>query len=158
VALPHAESLAMVLQALPADPHLWSTASPADLADIRSATTTLEAMTSWSYGMANIVTAGGEPIRLEQVRVRPNFFDVLSVQPAMGQGFQANDREVILSDGCWRRRFGADPAILGKSIWLDDRKFTVIGVMPPAFAFPRVSKELWTPLKLTPQEEHSRDA
>ena len=158
VALPHPESLAMVLQALPADPHLWSPASPADIGDIRSATTTLESLTSWSYGMANIVTSGGEPVRVEQVRVRPNFFDCIGVQPRLGHPFQADDREVILSDGCWHRRFGADPAIIGKSIWLDDRKFTVAGVMPPDFAFPRVSKELWTPLKLTPREEHSRDA
>jgi hypothetical protein len=159
VALPHLESLVMVLEAFPGNPHLWSPASPADIADIRDGSTTIETLASWSYGMANIVADAGEPARVEEVRVTTNFFEVLGVQPAMGRTFQARaDREVVLSDGCWRRRFSADPAILGKSIWLDNRKYTVIGVMPSTFAFPRVSKELWMPLALTPEESRSREA
>jgi putative ABC transport system permease protein len=159
VALPRLDSLAMVLQEVPGNPHLWSPAAPADIAEIRDASTTTEGVASWSYGMANIAAEGREPARVEQVRVTANFFQIVGVQPAMGRALRANDdRQVILSDGCWRRRFGADPAIVGKSIWLDDRKFTVIGVMPPTFAFPRVSKELWTLLTLTPEQQRSRDA
>jgi predicted permease len=158
VALPHVESLVMVLQSVTGNPHLWSPAAPADVGDIGHASANFEAVASWSYGMANIVAAGGEPARVEQVRVTPNFFGVVGVEPAIGHGFQNGDREVILSDGCWRRRFGADPDILRKQIWLDNRLYAVVGVMPSTFAFPRVSKELWTPLRLTPEEQRSREA
>ena len=152
VALPNLESLVMVLQCFPGNPHLWSPASPADIADIHDASTTIEGLASWSYGMANIVAAGGEPARVEQVRVTSNFFDVLGVQPAMGSGFQASRREVILSDRCWHTALAPIRTFSGSPSGWTIGKFTVVGVMPPAFAFPRVSKELWTPLSLTPEE------
>ena len=100
--------------------------------------------------MANIVGAGGEPERAIQTLVSANFFDVLGVQPAIGRGFQdgedqpGREREVVLSDRLWRRRFGADPAIVGKNIRLDDQNFLVTGVMPASFDFP-MATELWTP-------------
>ncbi|HEY3837078.1 MAG TPA: ABC transporter permease, partial [Bryobacteraceae bacterium] len=158
VALPRLDSLVMLLQAVPGNTHLWSPASPADVGDIRTASATVEGIASWSYGMANLAADGREPARVEQVRVSSNFFSLLGVQPAIGHSFERGDqRQAILSDGCWRRRFGGDPAIIGKSVWVNTRQFTVVGVMPPSFAFPRVSKELWTQLELTLEQQRSRD-
>ncbi len=75
----------------------------------------------------------------------------------MGRAFQAGEdqpgreREVIFSDKLWRNKFGADPAIVGKTVRLDDQNHLVIGVMPASFDFP-LATELWTPLALTPAQ------
>ncbi|MGB9418218.1 MAG: ABC transporter permease, partial [Acidobacteriaceae bacterium] len=80
-----------------------------------------------------------------------NFFRVLGVVPALGRDFLASDDQpsaaatVILSNAFWKRRFGSDPAIIGKTILLDAKPYTVLGVMPPSFAFPDPKTQLWTP-------------
>jgi hypothetical protein len=161
VPLPQLERLVMVLQALPGNPHLWQPAAAADIDDVRRNSRTLESLASWQSGMANLLDAGGEPVRVESAHVTANFFDVLGVRPALGRVFlpdeeqPGHDREVVLSDNCWRRRFAADPQITGRTIRLNDRNYTVVGVMPPQFAFPRPWYELWIPLALTPVERHS---
>jgi putative ABC transport system permease protein len=68
-----------------------------------------------------------------------------------------HERVVVLGDALWRRRFAADPAIVGRDIRIDDEGYRVIGVMPPKFVFPMTS-ELWTPLALKPAESNSRDS
>ena len=79
-----------------------------------------------------------------------NFFRVLGVTPALGRDFLASDDRpssqatVILSDAFWKRRFAADPAIIGKTILLDAKPYTVIGVTPRSFAFPDPKTQLWT--------------
>ena len=74
IALPHLESLVMVLQRIPDNPNEWNSDTPADLDDIRRETTTLENLATWDGGMANIVGAGGEPERAIQTLVSANFF------------------------------------------------------------------------------------
>jgi putative ABC transport system permease protein len=161
VPLPHLESLVAVLQGIPGEPGQWNDATPADIDDIRRESTTLESLASWQRGLANLVGSGGEPERVQQVLVSANFFDVVRVQPANGRAFQpgedqpGREREVILSDGLWRRRFGADPGVVGQSIRLDDQNYTVTGVMPASFDFP-LATEIWTPLALTPAQRTSR--
>ncbi|HEY2013065.1 MAG TPA: ABC transporter permease, partial [Bryobacteraceae bacterium] len=161
VPLPHIENLAMVLQRIPEVPNEWNQVTPADTEDIRHDITALDTMASMQNGMANIMGAGGEPDRVIQTLVSANFFDVMQVQPARGRGFQAGEdqpgreREVVLSDRLWRRRFGADPGILGQTIRLDDQNYLVTGVMPDNFDFP-LATELWTPLAMTPSQRNSR--
>jgi predicted permease len=81
-----------------------------------------------------------------------NFFPMLGVEPALGRSFTASDDRpdanatVILSWGLWKRRYGADPAILGKTILLDARPYTIIGVLPAWFNYPDAKIQLWTPL------------
>ncbi|HWD00838.1 MAG TPA: ABC transporter permease [Candidatus Sulfopaludibacter sp.] len=161
VSLPHMETLVMVLQRIPDAPNEWNNITPADLDDIRRDNTSLAAIGHFQYGSANLVGAGGEPERAAQVLVSANFFDVMGVQPAMGRGFQTGEdqpvreREVILSDHLWRRRFGGDAAILGQTVRLDDQSFVVTGVMPASFDFP-LSTDLWSPLAQTPAQRTSR--
>jgi len=161
VALPRMESLVMVMQRLPDEPNHWNSATPADLEDVRRETTAFENMATWDDGLANIVGASGEPERVLQALSSANFFDVMGVQPALGRGFQAGEdqpgreREVVLSDRLWQRRFAADPAIAGKTVRLDDQNYTVIGVMPASFDFP-LATELWTPHAFTPEQRASR--
>jgi putative ABC transport system permease protein len=155
--------LAMVVQRVPNQPAMWSQIAPADFADFQRQSTNFEALGASQWGRANIFGGGGEPERVQQFRVTANYFDVLGVHPALGRTFApgedqpGHDREVILSDRMWRRQFGADPAVAGKTIRLDDENYVVIGIMPRNFQFPQTS-ELWTPLALTPAARHSRTA
>jgi putative ABC transport system permease protein len=100
------------------------------------------------------LTGAAEPERLDGQRVSWSYFRVLDVPPALGQDFQRSDdgpsspRVAILSDGLWRRRFGADHGIIGRPITLDDDSYVVIGVMPRGFEnVLGPSAELWTPLQ-----------
>ncbi len=161
VPLPRIDRLAMLVQLDPDDPRDYWSITPADLADIRDQSASFQDIATWDYQEANIVDAGGEPERVVQVRVSANFFDLLGVPPARGRGFLPGDdqpgqeRKVVLGDSLWRRRFAADPDIVGKTIRLDDRNFVVTGVMPPRFDFPK-TVQLWTPLALQPDERNSR--
>jgi len=85
---------------------------------------------------------GGEAWRVEAAAVTWNLARVLGVPPARGRWFDQTEeragqnRVVVLSDHTWRERFGADPAILGRHLVLNDEPFEIIAVMPAGFAFP----------------------
>lgn len=88
------------------------------------------------------LTSMGQPEQLGGARVSANFLSMLGIQPQLGRGFlEEEDRPgrgdvVILTDSLWRRRFGADPLIVGKKITLEGRPHVVVGVLPAAFHFP----------------------
>ena len=81
-----------------------------------------------------------------------NIFSMLGVQPALGRVFTADDDRpeapatVVLTWGLWKRRYGGDPGILGKTILLDEHPYTVIGVLPAWFSYPDPKVQLWTAL------------
>ena len=114
----------------------------------------LALMRSWQPTLI----AGGEAERLPAVRVSWNYFDMMGVRPALGRTFTADDdrpdhwRVLMLSDGLWRRRFGADPAVVGRTVVMNDREYRVIGVMPPSFEpldsarFYNASADVWAPI------------
>ena len=159
VVLPRAEQLVVVLQAIPGQPHFWSPASAADIDDVRQNSGALDSLVSWRLATVNLVDGGGEALRVDATRVTMNFFDVAGVPSALGRTFRPGDegeRAVVLGDSLWRRRFGGDPALVGRSIRLDDQNYTVIGIMPSKFYFPRPNRELWIPLALTQEERISR--
>ena len=104
------------------------------------------------------LVGSGEPERLLAGRLSSNLLPVLRVMPALGRGFTAqeeqsgSDRVVLLGDGLWRRRFGGDPAIVGRTINLSGTLYEVVGVMGPDFQFPGREHELWIPLTFDPRE------
>ncbi len=107
---------------------------------------------AWEFGFF-FLTGVDEPEQIAGSLVTPNLFRTLGVGPVLGRDFRAgDDRVVILSDACWRRRFGADPTILGRSIDLDlagtaqTERYTVIGVMPPDFWMYYSAFEVFVPL------------
>jgi putative ABC transport system permease protein len=103
------------------------------------------------------LTGSGEPERVVAARLSSNFLSVLRVRPVLGRGFTAADEQrgqdpvVLISDGLWKRRFGADPAVLGRTINLSGNPYEVIGVMPPDFQFPAREHQLWIPLTINPR-------
>ncbi|SPE29564.1 conserved membrane hypothetical protein [Candidatus Sulfopaludibacter sp. SbA3] len=161
VSLPRMDTLVMVLQRSPDSPNDWDNVTPADLDDIRRDNTALSSIAYFEGGSASIVGGGGEPDRVDQALVSANFFDVVGVQPVIGRGFQpgedqpGREREVVLSNKLWRRRFGADSGIVGQTIHLDDQNFVVTGIMPSSYEFP-MATEIWTPLAQTPAQRASR--
>lgn len=98
-----------------------------------------------------------EPERLEGQRVSAAYFEVLGMHPALGSAFSRPDDHpnappvAIISDALWRRRFGADPSVIGQQIVLDATPHMVLGVMPPTFENVLApSADIWTPLRYDP--------
>jgi predicted permease len=81
-----------------------------------------------------------------------NFFPMLGVQPTVGRLFLPSDDRpeangtVVLTWGLWKRRYGGDPGVIGKTLLLDARQYIIIGVLPSWFAYPDTQVQLWTPL------------
>ncbi|HUK30168.1 MAG TPA: ABC transporter permease, partial [Candidatus Acidoferrum sp.] len=92
-------------------------------------------------GEVNLI-AGPEPERVLGMGLTPEMFTVLGVQPALGRGFQEDESKpgapkvVILSDSLWRRKFSADPQIVGKAVTVNNTSRVVVGVMPENFELP----------------------
>jgi predicted permease len=111
----------------------------------------------WDWYDATLAS-GGEPERLKGSQVTANLFPLLGVQPRLGRGFTADeevpgrDDVVLLSDRLWRRRFGADPSIVGRTVIVDGVAHAVVGVMAPGFNFPQRG-DLWVPLAVDPARE-----
>ena len=104
------------------------------------------------------LTGQGEPERLNGSRVSSNLFPVLGVTPLLGRTFTEDEDAIgreqvaLLTYGLWVRRFGADPAVVGRTIALNGVPHTVVGVMRPDFAYPTREFQIYTPLTFDPQE------
>ena len=134
-----------------------------DFLDYQTQATTFEAVEGFSGGSRTLVGAAGEIDRVQMTEVTPGFFAMLGVQPARGRAFTAADGlpgappVVMLTDGAWRRRFGGDPAVVGRPIELGSQRATVIGVLPAAFeGTPGGLAELWLPMQLTAAQRERR--
>lgn len=93
------------------------------------------------FGSANL-TGTSRPSRMQYEGVSPAYFAMLGVKPELGQTFDPQDQtpgftlDVVISDGLWKRAFGSDPHIVGRSLLADNDSYRVIGVMPPGFRDP----------------------
>ncbi len=116
------------------------------------------------------VTIGeaGAPERADATIATPSFFHVLGANAALGRTFTEDEAQtgknqvVVLSDGLWRERFGANPAAIGRTMRIDAKDFTIVGVMPPGFRFLAERAQLWLPLAFSdddrkPDERHSNN-
>jgi putative ABC transport system permease protein len=138
--------------------------SPGDFLEWKRQASVFESLEAWTGGSANLATDG----RPEHVGVGPSTPGFLAMlgygHPlALGrtfiqdEGTVGNERVLVLSHRLWRERFGADPAIIGRSIRLDGEAHTVVGVLAPGPGDEN-QNELWVPLALTPtqQTDHER--
>jgi predicted permease len=135
--------------------------------DWRAAQRSFEDIAAYSAGSFDLA-GDGNPERVRGVRSTANLFAVLGSTPTLGRTFAADEDQpghtpvLVLSEGFWRRRFGADPAIVGKLVSLDNTMYTVIGVMPANFDYPigPIHNDVWVPLvwaqnELTQRGNHS---
>jgi predicted permease len=129
--------------------------TPGRLADLRQRATTLSSVAGIAH-LPLTLRRGSEAERVLATGVSSNFFEVLGVRAALGRTFRPGGegpRSVVLSHLAWVRRFAADPAIVGRSIVLDDAPWTVVGVMPATFVWPVITigasrgpnPDLWIP-------------
>lgn len=124
-----------------------------NLLDYREQNSTLEQIAAYSQDDFNLST-GGEPIHCQGTFVTANYFSVLGSNPRYGRAFAEGEDQssatavVIVSDGLWRRQFGADPSVINRTVQLNDATFNLVGVMGPEFQSPNPGDELWVPIAL----------
>jgi predicted permease len=112
-----------------------------ELEDLRTRAGTFDDVSTVGGGSVNL-TGASQPERLELAVTHPNFFSMLGTVPQIGRLFGPQDFAlgfapvVVISDGLWRRSFGADPNVLGRSLALDTDPYTIVGVLPPGFRYP----------------------
>lgn len=112
-----------------------------------------------SYNLAD----DGEPERIVGLRATPSLFTTLLTGAARGRVFTdaeaqpGADRVIVLSHALWQNRFGADPAIVGRTIRLNTQPYTVLGVMPESFYFPSPRTQAWVPFAFTPAEKSDQE-
>jgi len=108
--------------------------------------------TTQSFNLAG----AAEPERIVGLRATPSLFTTLQTGAALGRVFTdeeaqpGREKVVVLSHTLWKNRFGADPAIVGKTIRLNTEPYTVLGVMPEWFYFPQPRVQAWVPFAFTP--------
>jgi putative ABC transport system permease protein len=146
------DRLVCVYETAPQLNYFLSGMSPADFADLRRQQKGFAELAASRLSNSNL-TGAGEPERVRNTEVTAGFFRLLGVEAALGRAFLPEEEQAgrgqvaVLGHGLWQRRFGADPKIVGATISLDEKAYTVIGVMPEGFDFPK-PVELWTPLAL----------
>jgi putative ABC transport system permease protein len=144
------DRLVQVWQTFPQSGANQVTVSVPEYIDYKDQNHVFERMAAFRF-QGFTLTGAHEPELIFGNRVSADLFPLLGVAPAMGRTFLPEEdqigapRAVILSNGLWRRRFGSDTTLIGKSITLDGESFTVVGVMPPGFQFPpqALQNELW---------------
>jgi predicted permease len=115
---------------------------------------TLDSIAVYTRGSGTL-TGSGTPERLVITRGTPSLLSVLGATPALGRWFTESEgipgapAVAVLTHGLWERRFGADPAIVGRTILIDGVPTSVVGVMPASFTFPRGPVDLWQPAQST---------
>jgi putative ABC transport system permease protein len=125
--------------------------------DWRAQNSGFQGLAAWLEGNRNLAGDGGTE-RIGSVEVTPNLFALLGVPPLRGRAFVPGQDEpgkgqvAVISEGLWRRRFGADPSLIGRSVRLDGQAYTVLGVMPAGFDFPpgHAIHEVWTVYQPSP--------
>jgi len=123
-----------------------------ELDDLRTQTDVFEDVSVIVFGPTNL-TGAKQPEHLEMIEISPNYFSMLGATPELGRLFGHQDfalgfaPAVVISDALWRRSYGADPGVLGRSLRLDNDLYTIVGVLSPGFRNPGSTipaVEVWT--------------
>jgi putative ABC transport system permease protein len=151
----------MLWDTFPARHKTHNVVSPADFLEWQRQSTSFQDMAAIDLAIANL-TGVNDPEEVRGQFATASLFPLLGVRPALGRVYSAAEADsesqvVVLSHRLWERRFGADPAVLGKSLEFDRRPFTVIGVMPAGFEFLDPDAEYWRPQHLDPHRDYRRN-
>src|ERR1700690_1452023 len=136
-------------------------ASPAEFLDWRGQSRAFEELSAWRTWFYNL-TGSAEPEQLWGMQTSGNFFRLLGVTPVLGRDFipdeerPGHDQVVMITYGLWQRHYGGDPGIVGKTIAIDEKPFTVIGVLPRNFSLFGTSRQydLWMPFAFDRAQLH----
>src|SRR5215211_2220457 len=136
--------------------------SPANYFDWKAQSSVFEQIAVYGYTGLSLSTSN-DPLPLIGATVSSEFFSVLRTNAMQGRTFTPDeeqlgrDQVVVISNGLWQRAFGANPNIIGQTLTLNSRSFTVVGIMPAGFALPREA-ELWVPLAWDDKERQVRSS
>jgi predicted permease len=152
---PDADRLVRIWSAMPAQGYPRSGSALPDYRTWRAANHSFEEMGA-SHNTAYNFTGVHQPERLSATRLTASLWQVLKPTPLVGTLFSADaerwgrNRVAVLSEGLWRRRFGADPSVVGRIVQLDGEPFTIVGVLPSSFQYPDAGTAVWTPVSYAP--------
>jgi len=168
LAFPNPDRLVLVWETFGKRPDNWNIVSAPNFWDFERQSHSFEGMAIFdSAGRGYNLSATGakqDPEQVSGLRVTAGFFGVLGVKPLLGRTFlpeeeiRGRDHEVILSYGLWKRRYGGDPQLVGRTIKIDGEDFMVVGVMPREFHWQFWSgpRQLWVPVGYT-KTDYGRD-
>ena len=148
---PDADQLVRVDQYNPKTSSPFHLVAPVRLEDWNRLNSTFQSLTGY-YTEDVSESTGALPEKVTRAWVSPRFFQVWGVEPWQGREFTPEEETlngpaaVLISDRFWRRRFNADPNIVGKNLRLDGHLNPIVGVMPPSFLFPNRDADLWCPI------------
>ena len=135
--------------------------APATYFDWRKEADSFDELAAYSWDEVNL-TGNGHPQKVQAFQISANLFDMLGVRPQAGRAFlteeetPGKDQEIILGHALWEQRYAADPNVLGKSVKVDGKSYTVVGVMAKGFDFP-MPAEAWIPLAIDLEHRLQRD-
>jgi len=153
---PDIERLVLLREGRPSQGDDEKAFAPADFADLLSQTRSFEEAAAFRVASFNL-TGPDRAVGAEGSMVSANFFQLLGTGAAMGRTFNSDEdvpgreQEVLISHRYWVRQFGLERSIVGKTLQINGRGYTVIGVMPSDFNYP-VGIDMWTPLALQPEQ------
>jgi len=158
---PQPERIIAVTESSPKDPNETTQISFPNYYDIRARARLLDDIGVYAPGQSAL-RGEGSAERIPGARASDGVFRVLGVEPLLGRVISREDdvasgpKVVLLSEELWQRRYGRDPHVLGRTLQIDDSRWTVIGVMPASFHFPDRA-ELWFPLQMDPAKAPRTD-
>jgi len=132
-------------------------ASAPDYLDLREQSRSFDVMAARAR-IDRTLGAASEPVRASSARVTAGYFPLLGVRPVLGRTFVPEedlpgaDRVLLLTEGLWRGRFGADPGVVDRTVLLDGERTTVVGVVPDHASLPGLTDELFEPLAFGPND------
>jgi len=109
-------------------------------------------------GQQVVLTDGDQPERVGGARASANLFSTLGVKPILGRDFLSGEDQqgaspvVIISNGLWQERYGADPNVIGRTVTIDRKSYTIVGVLPQGIYYPNAKTYLYVPLIYQPAE------
>jgi putative ABC transport system permease protein len=161
LAIPDPQGVAALLEQPSNDTQDRRRVAPANYLDWEKQATSFERIAAYDWDDMSL-TGRGQPEKVQVIGVTADFFAAVGGHPAKGRTFTADEQQsghgqvAILSDAIWSRRYASDPSILGQTIKLDGKAYTVTGVMPKLFMFP-MTAEIWIPVAMTPEQAAIRN-
>ncbi len=154
---PHPEHMVYVFEGRLSDPKFEGSYSSQNFSDMRSRNHSFDSYSALNF-ISFTLTGDRQPEAVNGVLASADFGRVMGLPPALGRWFTAEEdapgkeHVALISDGLWKRRFGADPQVVGKNVQLNGEPYTIIGVMPVDWNFPNPNYEVWAPLALDPSK------
>jgi putative ABC transport system permease protein len=160
LSFPQANRLVLIWATNTARGQTQDVASYSDFEDWRAQSKSFDSVAAFT-GRGATINAENQAERVEAMQASAGFFETVGVQPALGRTFRADEQElgasrvVLLSDSFWKQHFSQRPDVLGRTVRINEESYTVIGVMPPDFAFhPGRAAQIYTPLVRDPNRNH----